>query len=196
MKTGLLGVLFIGLWTRCLAAEPWQTIVSNDSVTIEVENVLYEKTDGDKCFIHVKLINQSENEIGVDLNDPWSVIYPNQWGASASTSRGVIDELRRFMPFDSAFIQKTIEAFKSKSLTLIKGKGSTDYYIAFNADGKKKLKDVREKYVLVVVDGSIVFTDGKNVRQVSLEKVYREREVVMPTPLEWKLLPVGSLIVG
>ena len=189
MKAITIALLTLGCSHVACAESNWVDVI--DKVAVRIETVLYEKKGHPNFFIHVELRNQTPYEIGVDLNDKWMVLYPNQWGGSDLDYRTVINE-RAMVPkeLDRQLRARLIEAFKSTRLTVLPPGKSFDYYTNFNASGRKDIQAAKGKFILISIKGQMCFTDGSEVwdkqpaRDLAIEKL-----------VTWKTVPENATVI-
>jgi hypothetical protein len=171
-------------------AGDWVDVI--DKVAVRIETILYERKGHPNFFIHVALRNQTPYDLGVDLSDSSMVLYPNQWGGSELDHRMVVDE--EFLPpkeLDPPLRARLVEAFRSKRLTLLAPGKSVDYYTNFNASGRKDVQAAKGKFILISIQGQLVFTDGADVWDVR-----PSRDLAIRTPVAWKLVPMNARVIG
>jgi hypothetical protein len=175
---------------QAAVAGDWVDVV--DKVAVRIETVLYESKGHPNFFIHVVLRNQTPYDLGVDLSDSSMVLYPNQWGGSELDHRMVVDE--EFLPpkeLDTPLRARLVEALRSKRLTVLAPGKSVDYYTNFNASGRKDVQAAKGKFILISIQGQLVFTNGADVWDVR-----PSRDLAIRTPAAWKLIPMNARIIG
>lgn len=167
----------------------WVDVI--DKVAVRIETVLYETKDHRNFFVHVELRNQTPYDIGVDLSDSSMVLYPNQWGGSDLDHRMVVDE--EFLPpkeLDKPLRARVVEAFRSKRLTVLAPGKSVDNYTNFNASGRRDVQAAKGKFILISIQGQLVFTDGADVWDVR-----PSRDLAIRTPVTWKSVPLNARVI-
>jgi hypothetical protein len=196
LKRGLLGTFLFYCAFTVTADENWHMLASNAWATVSVERTLYEKSGHPNFFVHVVVANLTNRKVGVDLSSYWRVIRPNQWGMNEQIHRGVINESRRpRAKLDDALGEQLKTAYAAGTLTCVDPQAKLEYYVNFNASGRKDIEKLQGRYCLVVMDGEIFFTDGQDVGVLSLWDQDQAREVAIPTPIIWKSLPKDATLV-
>ena len=169
------------------------------SVHVEVERALYRSSRSPRFFMHVRITNDTDRRLGVDLRNRFNVVYPNQWSASDHPRRDAIDE-RRLAPSvaDAGADDGANAAFASGALKALAAHATVDYFIDFNAGGAALVdtQTASHPYVLVSMDGVIRTTDGKTPERTNVIPVGGDLDVVIPAPIVWKEIPSGALFVG
>jgi hypothetical protein len=171
----------------------WRLVGSNKLISVSAERVLYEHESKKSFCIHVRITNVSQKDIGVDLRDYWTTLYPNQWGVQDRATRQIIDEesMIRHEP-DAAKKAELTAAFEKKQLTVIPAGTSTDYYREFNASGLPAAK--AGEFLIISLDGQILSTDGKGVEDFQ-RKNAGDWDLIIKGPLEWRVIPKDGLLV-
>jgi hypothetical protein len=170
-------------------------------VRAEVARTLHEHPGEASFYVRVRLTNVSPGPIGIELGDPWAVIYPNQWGGSTTPERGVIDEEHLIVkPLTAAQQTELRRRFAAGSLPRIEPGGSLEYYRNFNASARQQLDTERTPYVIVALDGQVVATDGSVVEQTALDSSGTAApavatELSLTTPLQWAPIPADALVL-
>ncbi len=196
LKSGLSVTFLFCCAFDVVADENWQMLASNAWATVSVERTLYEKAGHPNFFVHVVVANQTKRKVGVDLSSYWKVIRPNQWGMNEQNHRGVIDESRLSRAkLDDTMRERLKTAYDAGTLKLVDSHAKLDYYVNFNASGRKDIEKLQGRYCLVVMDGEIFFTDGRDVEVLSLWEQEQAREVAISTPIIWKSLPKDATLV-
>ena len=131
------------------------------------------------------------------------MIYPNQWGVLRTDERVAIDEGRMINePPDAARRKELLEAQREGKLTSIPAGGYLEYFREFNASGRRDVEKQESelegaKNIYVSMDGKLLFTDGREVSQLScswdLDTV--STDVIMPVPMTWKSVPEKAVVV-
>jgi hypothetical protein len=132
--------------------------------------------------------------VGVDLRARPDLLYPNQWGASDTDHRTVIDERRLVLPpFDANAEARVKSEHASGVLTPIAAHGALDYFVEFNASGRGDV-DAQVKghpYVLISLDGRLKASDGATAWEIR-----PNGDVVFPAPIAWSKVPDGARVAG
>lgn len=180
--------------------------ISNDAhlfyngqlVRISVEKKLYEAENPNYFYIKVEVKNLSAKKLGIDLQDHWNVIYPNQWGFYPSPERMIIDEtMIKPKLIDKEKKAGLIKAFKDNKLQYIAPNSSFVYYTAFNANGRKEVINKDKDFFILSLDGQLILTNGEQVKHIvcdgSLTGI--NRELVLPHPIQWEKVRNLNLII-
>jgi hypothetical protein len=180
-------------------AGDWSALPHGHLISIEMERVLYQKPNSNDFWVHFRVRNLTEREVGVQLDSRWKSFYPNQWGGSPTEHRGAVDERRMTVsPLTPAERTTLLGAFRDRKLVMIPPHGETDYFLPFDGPGDARASvDAENKaspFVLVVVDGQLRATDGNDVEQLTAGSDDVSREVALHTPVRWASLPEGARI--
>lgn len=157
-------------------------------VMISIDKQLYVSDTSDFFYIHVSIKNTSKKALGMDLTNPWHVLYPNQWQFSDTTFRMEINE-RQIIPeeLNAAKTSEISKKYKDNQLTMILPGETYDYYTEFNATKPKDAEISINKYLIVAVDGQKFFTDGSKMEQIKCNGDQNvDREVAIKCPIEWQ----------
>lgn len=183
-------LLFLGTCT--LFAQPEQHLFYYGKMAIvSVDKQLYVSDTSGYFYIHVTIKNISGNALGIDLTNPWYVLYPNQWQFSDTTYRAVIDETQ-IIPeaLDSKKASDIAMKIKDNKLTMVLPMQSFDYYTEFNAEKPNANAINHGKYLIVAIDGQMFFTDDSNIEQVKCNgDLNVDRELVFTWPVTWLTVP-------
>ena len=196
LKSGLFVTFLFWCAFDVAADENWHMLASNAWATVSVERTLYGKSGHPNFFVHVVVANQTKRKVGVDLSSYWKVIRPNQWGMYEQNHRGVINEERLSRAkLDDTMRERLKTAYDAGTLKLVDPEAKLYYYVNFNASGRKDIEKLQGRYCLVVMDGEIFFTDGREVEALSLWEQEPAREVAIPAPITWKSVPKDATLV-
>lgn len=155
---------------------------------VSIDRQLYVSDTSDYFYIHVSIKNISGNALGMDLSNPWHILYPNQWQFSDTTFRTEINE-SQIIPEEitaakSADIAKKI---KDNKLIMVLPAKTFDYYTEFNAEKPKDSEIAKNKYLIVAIDGQMIFTDGINIEQLKCNgDLNVDRELALKCPFTWQ----------
>ena len=69
------------------------------------------------------------------------------------------------------------------------GKDS-DYYVNFNASGRKDVDKAQGKYILISIKGQMFFSDGSQVWDEN-----SGYDLAILKPIEWKMIPKDAMII-
>ena len=187
-----------GAWS-----DSWRALGTTRLVAIDVEQALYEKAGQYGSFIHVRLTNRSERPVGVDLQEHERVIYANTWTKEPQERRVNFNEKRLIhKPFDKAARTALLEDFRAGKLTVLPPGKSIDYYSVAFYGGRHNVDEKEDKYLILSLDGEQLVTDGAKAERFSLQwgsegnKNGALTDLVIPTPVPWKLVPVAGRIGG
>lgn len=184
--------------------DKWHTVITGELVQVSVEKRMYTIDNSPYFWIHVRLLNLTDHNIGVDLHNPWTVVYPNQWAVSDHDHRLVIDEMRLIpAELDEELIANLIADFHN-TLTTVRPEQVVDYYREFNGSGPAEIEEAFEsrpsRYLLIVIDGPLFATDGQAVERLYCSDNADEtpcfREMAVLQPVSWAEVPAGGLIIG
>ena len=191
MKRIIFLTIFGLILSSAYADEHWLEAIKSDRVSVSVENALYEQEGHPNFFIHVKLTNRANRILGVDFQDQWKVVYPNQWGGSDLDHRTVINE-REMIPkkLDSTLRKELLEAYSFKKMKSIPAGNDSDYYVNFNASGRKDVDKAQGKYILISIKGQMFFSDGSQVWDEN-----SGYDLAILKPIEWKTIPKDAMTI-
>jgi hypothetical protein len=177
---------------------PWFTLATDRHARMLVERALYQTPGSKHFFVHVRIVNETASLLAVDLRPYFGVLYPNQWGASRTPRREVIDEARAVpQALDAASRAKLLVDFRAGVLTRISAHGSVDYYRDFNASSRADVEVQAQghPYVIVAMDGKLDVTDGVDVERVLLGDD-TSRELLLEVPVRWAQVPAGATVLA
>jgi len=197
----------------------WAVIAHGRLADAFVERVLYERAGTSHFFVHVRIVNKTPSDLGAALglalvaqapgaaaaphaarNAYFGVLYPNQWGASDTPHRQVVDEARLpARPLDGATRAELVGASMRGATPQVPAAGWLDYYRDFNASARADVdaQSRGHRYVLIVMDGHLDVTDGLEVERVAPPaNDDAAREVALDTPVAWKTVPAGSFVLA
>jgi hypothetical protein len=201
MRPDLLAALTL---LACSAHQPtpspdgWTTVASSGHVRVDVERALYETTGTNHFFVRVRVTNTSQAEVGVDLRAYHQVFYPNQWGASPTEHRTVIDETRLVVgPLDTASAAALLADDRAGSFTRIAAGTTLEYFDEFNASSRADVdaQTGSNPYVIVTMDGQLRLSDGTVAERVLPSGDDGSREVAIHAPIAWKPIPPGARVI-
>ena len=179
----------------------WKEVARSSCAAVAVERALYRKDGSKDFFVHVRIENLLKRRIGFVAGDRHKVLYPNQWAESALPRRQVISEMRRQQKeLSLSEIQRLKEALASdggsSGVSRLCGGGRFDYFISFNAGGVDKIESVKSAYIILVMDGFMDFSDGRNV--VRLRREMNDSslaEVALNVPVKLQPLPENARVI-
>lgn len=182
----------------------WREVARSSCAAVMVERALYRKEGSPDFFLHVRIENLLKRQIGFVAGDRYQIFYPNQWAESEVPRRQVISEMRRLQTeLSPAQRQKLLALFApgaegsgaGRPVRIMPGK-TYDYFVSFNAGGRERVEAVKLPYLLVVMDGSMDFCDGKEIYRASRpmnDSSYGE--VALATPVKLKDMPLGAKLL-
>ena len=175
----------------------WKIVAEGKWARVSTERKLYrraEKADNEHFFVHVKIENTSGKTIGFDHPKRANVFYPNQWAESSIPRRMAISEMRAIQDEISAAERKKLLA--NDKLEQIAAGKTFDYFITFNAGTYKQIEELKCPYMILVMDGHVALTDGKDIEVVCRPMQDSNRaEVPLATPVKIERLPKDAKIL-
>jgi hypothetical protein len=183
---------------------PWHLLSDSHRVRVEVERRLYQAKDSGRFYIHLRITNDGDAPVAVDLRDARQSIYPNQWELDREPRRGPVDELRTLkVALGPEREAELAQASARHALSEISAHHVFDFYCESIADLDDAGGFADGCYLVVSLDGQLLFTDGQAAWQVSADAlssissnvVVNRAEVVFPLPLALSPLPESSFIV-
>jgi hypothetical protein len=197
---------------------PWSVIAHGRLADAFVERALYERPGTAHFFVHVRIVNKTPSDLGAALGLPlvaraagasaphaahnayFGVFYPNQWGASDTPHRQVVDETRLpASPLDGATRAELVGASMRGATPQVPASGFLDYYRDYTAAARADVETQSRghRYVLIVMDGHLDVTDGLEVERVAPPSDDdAAREVALDTPVAWKTVPAGAFVLA
>jgi hypothetical protein len=180
-------------------AARWTRIAYGAMAEAFVEHVLYERPGAPHFYVHVRVLNRTAGDLGAWLRY-WDVLYPNQWGASETPHRQVIDEGRMTPPpLDGALRATVLAEYRRGAMARATAHGVVDYYRDFNASSRADVEAQSrgERYVILAMDGRIDLTDGAAVERLALPPDDdTAREVTLDVPVTWSTIPEGATVLS
>jgi len=175
----------------------WKTIAEGKWAKVSTERKLYrraEKADNEHFFVHIKIENTSGKSIGFDHPKRANVFYPNQWAESTIPRRMAISEMRAIQDQISDSERKKLLA--NEKLEKIAAGKTFDYFITFNAGTYKKIEELKCPYMILVMDGHVALTDGKDVEVVCRPMQDSSKaEVPLATPVKIEVLAKDARVL-
>ncbi len=170
-------------------------IYKGQLVEVYAEKTIFHSITNNNFLLKFTLKNISNKTIGLDLTNYWKVIYPNQWGFYKKPYIEVINEIQ-IIPDKSIDTTKIFKKFKEDSLTMIKPNETLEYYRDWNGSGENVELKNREEYLIISIDGQLLFTDGVQLEHLTLNEADEaKRVVVLNYPVNHKTVPEKSLII-
>lgn len=164
-------------------------------VEVYAEKAIFHSPTNKNFLLKFTIKNISNKTVGLDLTDYWKVIYPNQWGFYKKPYREVIDELQ-IIPDKTIDTIEILKKFKDNSLTMIKPNETVEYYRDWNGSGEKVESKNKEDYLIISVDGQLLFTDGEQLEHLTLNQADEtKRVIVLNYPINHKTISEKSLII-
>ena len=174
----------------------WRLWKSGQLIAIQTDDQLFRSTDGD-FYVHVRVQNISQEDVGVDLKRPYRLVFPNQWTANETGRRVLVDERRLpWKALTQAQRAGLVEDFQSARLARLGPREVLEYFVRFNGIGGAAAVDLRQENFLVVsLDGGIWATDGKRTEALGrTEAESTETDRTWPLPVPWKPLPSNATL--
>jgi len=200
---GIVAVIVLALiaavlsWSTVLAIADegdWKTIKLSPWAQVDVERVFYKKLHNDAFFIHVRVKNLTEHTVVIDVNNRYSVFYPNQWVESKVPRRDSIDE-RRMNQANTAPWEKFKLEFDLPGSTRIAAGKAFDYFISFNGGSWNGIQQSKLPYIIMVMDGHLTLTDGKTVELIKRDQNdLNGTEVPFRAPVRWATVPASAKV--
>jgi hypothetical protein len=179
--------------------ERWTRVAHGAMAEAFVERVLYERPGAPHFYVHVRVANRTAGDLGAWLRY-WDVLYPNQWGASETPHRQVIDEGRMTPPpLDGALRATVLAEYRRGAMARATAHGVVDYYRDFNASSRADVEAQSrgERYVILAMDGRIDVTDGTSVERLAPPaEDDAAREVTLDVPVTWLAIPAGAIVLS
>ncbi len=181
----------------------WHGLSDSHGVRIDVERRLYQIKDSNRFYIHVRITNDNNTPVSVDLRDAHLNIYPNQWELMREPRRGPIDELRTLKTsLGPERTQNLLQAHAQHALSEIPSHHALDFYRESYADLDDAGGFNDGCYLIVSLDGQMFFTDGHSCWQVNMDEmssitkseVLNRAEFVLPLPIALSPLPETAII--
>jgi hypothetical protein len=165
-----------------------------------VERALYEKPGAPHFYVRVRVVDRTGADLGASTADYFGVVYPNQWGASATPHRQVIDEARLPQaPLDAAALARLLDEHRRGSTARVPAHRSFEYYRDFNASSRADVDAQARgnRYVIVAMDGRLDVTDGAAGERIQLAADDdAAREVTIDVPVRWGVVPTGAVVLS
>jgi hypothetical protein len=182
----------------------WHLLSDSHRVRVEVERRLYQAKDSGRFYIHLRITNDGDTPVAVDLRDARQTIYPNQWELDRQPQRGPVDEMRTLkVALGPVREQELVQARARHALSEISPHQAFDFYRESSADLDDAGGFADGCYLIVSLDGQLLFTDGESTWQISADAMssisnnalVNRAELVLPLPLALLPLPESSIIV-
>lgn len=181
---------------------PWKIIAKNAWAQVSTERAAYKSATSKRFFMHVNIKNATTKPIGFQCGDRFQVFYPNQWVESQIARRQIISEMRHNQNALTANeCKQIIRSFhdvgnKTGSETMIKlaPGASYEYFISFNSGEYEQLqKRSKFPYAIIVMDGRMGLTDGKQVSTLRRDNNdFVMGEVPLETPVQLRTMPPSA----
>jgi hypothetical protein len=171
----------------------------NALVDVTVACALFERPLAPHFYARVRVANVAGRPVGIDLRGPFDVFYPNQWGTSSAPYRADVNErVLSPAPLDPAAQRRLLADHRAGSLTTVPTGEALDYYVEFNAGGRAEVEGAEREglpYVLLIMDGRLLVTDGSIALQMTAPGGFGERDCAMAAPVVWRVVPAGAVVV-
>ena len=182
----------------------WHRLTDSHQVIVDIERRLYQVESSDRYYIHVRITNESDALVSVDLRDAHSTIFPNQWELSRQPSRGPYSEQRAPKThIDLDRERELVEAYASQRLSEIVPHRTLDFYRESPSalDNAGGFPD--GCYLILSLDGELIFTDGNLAWQVATDRlssvidnaIVNPAEMVLPLPIMLSPLPDSVRVI-
>src|SRR6266849_372110 len=182
----------------------WHLLSDTHRVRVEVERRLYQVKDSGRFYIRLRITNDGDEPVAVDLRNAQRTIFPNQWELDRQAQRGPVDEMRTLkLAMGPEREQELVQARARHALPEISPHHAFDFY-------RESLADLDDAggvsdgcYLTVSLDGQLFFTDGQSSWQISTDTMsstasdaaVNRAEFVLPLPLALSPLPESGFIV-
>lgn len=182
----------------------WHLLSDFHRVRVEVERRLYQVKDSGRFYIHLRITNDGDGAVAVDLRDAHRTIFPNQWQLDRQARRGPVDEMRTLkVAMGPEREQELVQARARHALSEIAPHHVFDFYRESFADLDDAGGFADGCYLIVSLDGQLFFTDGQSSWQISTDEMsspvrsimINRAEIVLPLPLALSPLPESGFIV-
>ena len=172
----------------------WRLWKSGQLVEICLEEHLYRASDG-SFFVHIRARNVGESVVGVDLHQPYRLVYPNQWTTGSRPERDLVDE--RWAPFEQLSEEQELalrEAFRAQTLRRLEPQETVDFYARFNGTaGSADVDKAAGSYLIISMSGGLWATDGQFCEAVGRRQAdLTETDRAWTLPVDWRGLPAGA----
>jgi hypothetical protein len=169
-------------------------------VEVTVERALFERSDQAHFFLHFWVRNLRNKPVSIDLRNKQLLLHPNQWGFSPTNYRQSIDEGRMTKPSPEDQVrQELLMAFEGDQLQPIEPSGAFDFFVEFNASGRRDIEAQAASwpFLIVSMDGELLATNGRHIEWHSLLEDFdtTKTDLVLTTPLLWKTIPEGAQLI-
>jgi len=174
-----------------------QLIYKGRFVEVYVEKAIYHSTTNSNFLMKVSIKNTSNKTIGVDLTNYWKVIYLNHCEFSEIPRRYFYNEVR-MIPDTVINTTVVVNRFKNNSLTLIKPNETLEYYGEWEpSENFKKLEsEYKGCYLIIGVDGQLLFTNGEEFEHITFNKADESNRVfLLSCPINHKTIPEKAVII-
>jgi hypothetical protein len=168
--------------------------------TVSVAKALFEQQDGKYFLACVRVTNKSDREIGVDLRSRRYCVGINQWSATDTAERIIINESREIpVPFTPEEQAKLVAAFHAEKLVRVPVGKHVDYYYPFigeeRSSNRAAVEKLKTKFVILSMDGELRVTNGEQTELLRCGEP-GDADVSIPRPVTWHRVPFGGRIVS
>ena len=190
-----IAILLLMLASQAPVDQMWLEVFKGDSISVDVERVLYEPQDNSGFLMHFRVANRTPKNIGVDLSQRYRVFYINQWVQSDLEYRQVIDELfTPPVPLIDRLRKEVQDSYTAGKLTQVPAGGTADYFVDFSAPrGGPEIDKGQHPFVIFSIKGQLLSTDGTQVWSAVADKEFNIRRPGRPAI--WRKLPEGANVV-
>jgi hypothetical protein len=194
-------VFFLVLLFGCAGSEEWghtgwHEVIKGKFATVDVEGTLYEMPPQNTSFIHVRIRNVTDGEIGMDLRYPTEAIHEQGYGVVDRPGSLLYGGLfAGFNPLSERQRRLVIEDFKARRLTMVSSRSSHEYFIeGASADGRREIDQKRGRILYLRLDGRPVITNGQDVETIDQE-MWTMGRIATPFPVKWGKIPPNQHVI-
>src|SRR3989442_5127773 len=72
----------------------WHLLSDSRRLRVEVERRLYQVKDSGRFYIRLRITNDGDGTVAVDLRDARQTIFPHQWELYRQAQPGTVDSIR------------------------------------------------------------------------------------------------------
>ncbi len=179
-------------------SDGFQFLCQGKLVSAEVDRALYGQPSSGGFGLRFRVRNKTARRVGLDRRAFWGVLYPLQWGFSASRT---LDEIRGRRPILEALSESASaelrQAHRDGKLTFIDPFGFADYYRASNGACIPRTPEVG--FLHLTIYGRVSATDGEIVDDILPASDATLADLgwwlILEAPLRWKAPPAEGWVV-
>lgn len=179
------------------ASSTWKLWKKGQLASIWLDQDLYRDTHGG-FYIHVQVRNSTDGEVGIDLQHPDRLVYPNQWTCDSEPERSVVDE--RWLPFpgpSEAERQALLARYGKGQLRKLLPGETTDFYARFNGTSGSDAVDRSrpDGFLIVSISGGVWVTDGSRLEALGRDAADNtDTDRAWSLPVVWRSLPASATL--